>query len=140
MKRLVVFLPPGGAPQGYLEAAVSRAVEIFAEVHAVYVVDALWGRYSSADWLSTGPSRAEFDEYMKATLLAEGSGMAEALASLADKAGVLSSYETGEGDPAEILAGIARGQAAVEVIMPSGRPELDAALGGVGCRVFRYTG
>lgn len=117
---ILAFLPPGGVPGGYLEDIAGRAALSGSSVTAVYVLDSVWSRFSSADWLSTGPSRAEFDRYMRETLLAEGKAMADGLRLLAEKAGVSFRYEVVKGDPADAIASSARAAGAHEVIVPHG--------------------
>jgi nucleotide-binding universal stress UspA family protein len=97
MKRLLVVIPPERLPDGFIEAVISRAGPVGAEVRALYVIDALWFRYSGSDWLSTGPSRAEFDLYMRETLRRAGEGLIGELALAAREAGLAFSSEIQEG-------------------------------------------
>jgi len=128
MKRYILLLPPGGAPEGCFEAAAGLAKADGAELKAIYVVDSIWSRYSAADWLSTGPSRSDFDRYMQDTLRREGEGLIDGFSRAAAEAGLSVTAEISEGDPAEALIKAARSWHADAVVVPSGQKKLKAVL------------
>jgi hypothetical protein len=107
MSKLLVLLPPGGPPAGYYDDAVRLALLNGSVIIGLYVRDGVWRRFSSADWLSTGASRSEFDRYMGGVLAAEGEAMSKRLGAIAAGSGVAYVYESMEGDPDGPPAGFA---------------------------------
>lgn len=98
---LLVPLMQGAAPEYVMEAAVKRAAATGTGIAAVYIIDASWGSCTASDWISTGQSRREFEEYMKASLREEGEGLLKAFNAAAEAASVPFTGSITEGDPAE---------------------------------------
>jgi len=124
MKRLLVVLPPGGMPEVFAEEAVARAKDFGGDILALYVIDSQWSKFSAADWLSTGPSRASFDSYMHDTMLKEAARMADELKQAAELSDIPFSYETAEGDPAEVISEYAISRDIEVVLLSSTHPDL----------------
>jgi hypothetical protein len=128
MNRYLALLPPGGVPAGYIDSIINTAKEAGSGLKAVYVVDSVWFNYSASDWLSTGPSRAGFDEYMRDTLRQEGEALTREFHEAAAGAGLQVSTEIAEGDLALTLVKAARDFGAGAVIIPSGQKDMKALL------------
>lgn len=139
MGTILAMLPSGGPPHGFYKAACREAGRLGHGLLGLYVVDALWFRCSCADWLSTGPSRAEFDAYMRDTLRGEGEVMLAEFKSVAEGIGISFTSRLDEGDPAEVASAAAREVGAEAVFVPAGHAGLDTLLNKPPCRVTVYT-
>jgi nucleotide-binding universal stress UspA family protein len=103
-----------------MEAAVERAAATGMGIAAVYIIDASWESCTGSDWISTGQSRCEFEEYMNASLLAEGEGLLKLFSKAAEAAGVQFVGSITEGDPAEeIIKFAAKAGASLIIAAPS---------------------
>lgn len=139
MRALIALLPPHKAPDGYYEAACAEAKRLGHDLLGLYVVDAVWFRFSGADWLSTGPSRADFDAYMRATLRTDGEEILGRLGEAAENAGLSYAARVVEGDPAAVTAAVTREPGADAVFVPKDHPALGALLKSPPCRIVIYT-
>ena len=139
MKTFLVVLSPHGAPPGFFDASVRMAAGEGAALEALFVVDSIWFRYSGSDWLSTGPSRAEFDSYMHETLADEGGSQIEALSLAARRLGVAFSGRVMDGDTPGAAASLAGLLDADALIIPCSHPSLQAIRKCSGCPVLEYT-
>ena len=133
---LVVALPPGGPPEGYLDAALDRARALGAGVTAVYVVDSVWSRFIDTDWLSTGASRAVFRRYMDDALRAEAGSMVARIETLASVHGVPFRALVVEGDPVKEFIAAMTSLGASEAFVPAA---MTAALKRPSCPVTVYS-
>jgi hypothetical protein len=125
MPRLLVAIPPGGLPEGFVEAVMGRAKDMGAELRALYPVDARWFGFSGSDRLTGASSRAEFDAYMRSCLNEEGGRLTRELSAAARLAGVEFSCDVAEGAPAEAALKAAAGFGADAIMTTAGYPELD---------------
>jgi nucleotide-binding universal stress UspA family protein len=105
VSRMLVAVFPGDDASGFFKAVMERAAASGAEVTALHVIDPVWLRYSEADWLSTGPSRADYESYISDTLIEQGERL---LRDLIEEARASSGTA--------FTARISRGEPAVEIV------------------------
>jgi nucleotide-binding universal stress UspA family protein len=123
MNRTLVAVFPGDDASRFFRAVIERAAATGAEVTALHVIDPVWLRYSEADWLSTGPSRADYETYMQATLLIQGEALMRGLAEEARaSSGVTFTARISRGEPAVEIVRAAVSIGAGEVILSGACP------------------
>jgi nucleotide-binding universal stress UspA family protein len=124
VRKALAAVFPGDDTSGFFSAVIERAAASGAEVTALHVIDPVWLRYSEADWLSTGPSRADYESYMRDTLLEQGERLLLDLMEEARSSSSVTAPTTkiAYGDPAEEVIKAATAIGAAEIIASAGCP------------------
>lgn len=140
VKKLLVAVFPGRDNDALFRAVTKRAAASGAEVTALHVIDPVLLRYAGADWLSTGPSRADYESYIQEMLPRQGDELILGLIKEARASGTKLTARIARGEPDEEILRTAASMGADEIIAAHDCPCLKAIEKKSACPVLVISG